>query len=164
MEYNHTIRDIATKTGKTTQSIQKLRNKNSEFLSQHTQTRGRFIFFDDTAFEWFLNYYGIETTKASGTISGDAEPTQNSTLGIDTRDEEITRLMMALEDTKKLLAQAEEQKEKAEEEAQEARIQLGIALNVLHDTQQMNNRLLPPPKQSIGTRIRKFFSNRKGTE
>lgn len=163
MEYNYTMRDIATKTGKTTQSIQKLRNKNSEFLNQHTQTKGRFIYFDETAFEWFLNYYGIETTKTTEESQQDEEQPQDSTQGIDSKDEEIARLKEELENAKNLLAQAEGRKEKAEAEAQEAREQLGMALMALRDTQQMNNRLLPPPKQSIGTRIKKFFSNKKGT-
>ena len=149
MEYNYTIKDIATKTGKTIQSIQKLRNKNTQFLNENTQTRGRFIYFNETALQWFLNYYGIKTTT---------EEAQDTN-----KDETIASFEEQINDLKTRLAEAEDRRSKAEAEAQQAREQLGMALDALRQAQQMNTLLLPPPRRTMGQKIKNFFSKEKGT-
>lgn len=160
MEYNYTIKDIATKTGKTIQSIQKLRNKNTQVLNENTQTRGRFIYFNETALQWFLNYYGIKTTteEAKNDEKQATEEAQDTN-----KDETIASFEEQINDLKTRLAEAEDRRSKAEAEAQQAREQLGMALDALRQAQQMNTLLLPPPRRTMGQKIKNFFSKEKGT-
>lgn len=141
----YSIKEIAEKCGKTTQSIQKLRAKNSEFLNQHTHKNGRFVNYDETALEWFLNYYSVQTVKGEEK-NGLESPTESAN-----SQRRIAELELKIADLQNQLSEKEKQ--------------LGIALLALSREQETVMKLLPAPKEkkkTIGQRIKAIFSKEKG--
>lgn len=114
MEYNHTIKEIAARVGKTPQSIQKLRSKNLSFFEAHTKTRGRAIFFDDEALGWFMDYYRITPNDTQEQPEPTEEQPQDNA---ETTFEDAETTETAQDDTPKTTNDTQEQPHETAREA-----------------------------------------------
>lgn len=131
-DYKHTIADIARMTGKTTQSIQKFRNKHAQELYPYTQKDGRFIYFNDDGLAVFLKHYPKKESAASTETEHQDE----------SQADKVAELEAQIVELRQQLANMEADKKIAQEQA-------GMALEALRREQATVERLtlaLPAPE------------------
>lgn len=58
MECPYTLRDIQSATGKTNQSLYTFIKENKEFINEHSHKNGRFIKYDEVAYQEFIKRFG----------------------------------------------------------------------------------------------------------
>lgn len=155
MEYKYTINDIASKTKVSIQSLYALIKKNKEFINNHSRRKQRKVFYDQEAFNFFMEYYGqglqdelsSESLETASEAKIDEKKESESQEQISALKAEIEALKAKLEDTEK--------------ERKELLQQNGALILTIQQQQQEKMLLLPAPKKSLWDRV---FSKRSGKE
>lgn len=138
-DYKHTIADIARMTGKTTQSIQKFRNKHAQELYPYTRKDGRFIYFNDDGLAVFLNHYQRKQPVANPVVMAASTETEHQD---ESQADKVAELEAQIVELRQQLANMEADKKIAQEQA-------GMALEALRREQATVERLtlaLPAPE------------------
>lgn len=152
MEYKYTINEIASKTKVSLQSLYTLIKKNKEFINDHSRRKQRKVFYDQEAFDFFMEYYGQEShdeTPSEGTETApeDEKKESESQEQISALKAEIEALKAKLEDTEK--------------ERKELLQQNGALILTIQQQQQEKMLLLPAPRKTIWDRV---FGKRQNKE
>ena len=178
----YSMKDLSSIIKKTPQSIHSLIKNNQELesiIKQHTERKGRNVFYDDTVLEWLRAYYGIEETTAEGQPEEasvhTANPTENDVGAGFVEDEEGENPEPTSPDDRDILiAKQEEQiaflqaqvvelsKDKAYLREENARLLL-----LLQQEKDEKKLFLPAPrgpKKPIGERIKALFGAKKEAE
>ena len=161
MEYPYTIKSLASKVGKTEQSLQKFLKKNSQFVNQHTFQSGRFKRYDQAVMDLVADYYKLpqEVTAASDpdepSVSEELEKQDDSA-------ERISELETELEQARKEIEDLKSQLSSAEEERKEMVRQNASLLLLLQEEKQEKMLLLPAPKKTLRQKLRDIFSGSSG--
>jgi hypothetical protein len=175
------MKDLSSIIKKTPQSIHSLIKNNQELesiIKQHTERKGRNVFYDEVVLEWLRAYYGVETAteEPQAAASGDTEnPTANDVAaGVVEPEEEAIPEPTAPDDRDAVIARQEEQitflqgqvvelsKDKAYLREENARLLL-----LLQQEKDEKKLFLPAPRgprKPIGERIRGLFGAKKGAE
>lgn len=178
MDYQFSINDIASKTGKSYQSILALIKKNQDELKQYSKKYGRFIKYNKDGLQWFLNYYGIDYDTAKGPMAeGNDGPSANRPSNSETQEiselktiqatqtQQIEQLKAELERITKEKEKLQEELDKEKAEKTELIKQNGLTLLLLQQEKQQNLLLLPAAtKKTVRERVSAFFSKSKAPE
>lgn len=158
MEYPYTIKSLATKVGKTEQSLQKFIKKNSQFVNQHTFQSGRFKRYDQAVMDLVTEYYRLPEEVAAA-----SEPEEPATPGEpevqqDDSAERISELELELQQKNQEIEELKKQLSAAEDERKEMVRQNASLLLLLQEEKQEKMLLLPAPKKSFMEKLRGIFS------
>ena len=174
----YSMKDLSSIIKRTPQSIHSLIKNNQELSSivkQHTEKKGRNVFYDEAVLEWLRAYYGIEAAaeEPQEPASGETlNPTANDVgAGVGEPEEEPIPEPTAPDDRDAIIARQEEQitflkaqvieltNDKAYLREENARLLL-----LLQEEKAEKRLLLPAPRKPIGERIRALFGAKKETE
>lgn len=174
----YSMKDLSSIIKITPQSIHSLIKHNQELSSiikQHTERKGRNVFYDEVVLDWLRAYYGVEaaTEEPQAAASGDTEnPTANDVAaGVVEPEEEAIPEQTAPDDRDAIIARQEEQitflkaqvieltNDKAYLREENARLLL-----ILQEEKEEKRLLLPAPRKPIGERIRALFGAKKEAE
>lgn len=145
MDYPYTIKDLATKAGKTEQSLQKFIKKNNEFINEHTLQTGRFKRYSQEVMDLVIKYYQPQEESPAP-----SEQVQSADSATDEASERIAALEAEIQELKTKL-------EESENERKEMIRQNASLLLLLQEEKQEKMLLLPAPKQSFPEKIKSFF-------
>lgn len=177
----YSMKDLSSIIKKTSQSIHSLIKHNQELSSivkQHTERKGRNVFYDDTVLDWLRAYYGIEAAtegQPEEAASHTENPTENDVGAGFVDDEEGENPEPTSPDDRDILiAKQEEQiaflqaqvveltKDKVYLREENARLLL-----LLQQEKDEKKLFLPAPREPrkpIGERIRALFGAKKEAE
>jgi hypothetical protein len=176
----YSMKQLQTITGKPPQTINRLMRRNEsliELLPEHRQklNNGQ-VFYDDVILDWLKSYFQLDTEN-SQTVANEVggEDTENETPDnpktsprpstndalIDELRRQVDELEEQLERKDKVIADLEKQLADKEAERLHFITQNGQLTALLMTVQQEKQKLLPPPKQPLGERIKGFFSRKK---
>lgn len=166
----YTVKDLQKVSNTSLQSINKLFKSNSELrelVKEHKKVENRNVFYDEVIYEWFCRRYEkkIETLMENSE-AGDNFENENQNIPLDTPpsclpQEEETK--QELERLKEKYAELQAEFEKVEAERKELLEQNGNLLLLLSQEKAEKQKLLPPPRKTIGERIRAFFHSPSAT-
>lgn len=174
----YSMKQLQTITGKPPQTIHRLMRDNESLIAllpEHRikQTNGQ-VFYDEVILVWLKEYFQLENrpTVENGVGGEEIEnaaaeipkhipaPSSNEAL-IDEMRRQIEELEEQVENKDKTIADLEKQLQDKEAERLHF-VTLNSQLTaLLMAEKQEKQRLLPPPKQSLGERIRNIFSRNK---
>ena len=177
----YSMKQLQTITGKPPQTLNRLMRRNESLIALLPEHREKLnngqVFYDDTILNWFIEYFQIETGPAvedavgGGEIEQEADkipqdsprPSSNDAL-IDELRRQVDELEEQVEKKDKVIAELEQQLKDKEAERLHFITQNGQLMALLAAEKQEKQRLLPPPKQSLGERIRGLFGKKKDGE
>lgn len=174
----YSMKQLQSITGKPPQTINRLMRKNDSLIAllpEHRvkQSNGQ-VFYDEAILDWLKSYFQLENGPAVEDVvgGGDTEnaaevspkdspsPSSNEAL-IDELRRQVDELEEQIERKDKVIADLEAQLKDKEAERLHFITQNGQLTALLLTEKQEKQRLLPPPKQPLGERIRGFFSRKK---
>ena len=179
----YSMKQLQTITGKPPQTINRLMRRNEsliELLPEHRQklNNGQ-VFYDDVILDWLKSYFQLDTENSQAVENevggGDTEkqtpdnpktsppPSTNDAL-IDELRRQVDELEEQVEKKDNVIADLEQQLKDKEAERLHFITQNGQLMALLAAEKQEKQRLLPPPKQSLGERIRGLFGKKKEGE
>lgn len=160
----YTTKDLLEVSKTSLQSINKLFKSNSELkelAKEHKKVENRNVFYDEVIYEWFCRRYEKKTKSLmeNGVAGGNFE-NENQNIPLDTPpsslpQEEETKT--ELEILKEENARLKEELEKVEAERKQLLEQNGNLLLLLSQEKAEKQKLLPPPRKTIGERIKNIF-------
>lgn len=179
----YTAKDLLEVSETSLQSINKLFKSNSELrelATEHRIVKNRNVFYDEIIYEWFCNRYGKQKNK-DGVEDGEdigenkTEGANRPLLTAPTNDDELRQIT---DEKERLSAELEEMKgkfealqadfEKVEGERVELLRQNGLKtdeinhlLLLLSQEKAEKQALLPPPRRTIGEKIKALFKRDK---
>lgn len=174
----YSMKQLQTITGKPPQTLHRLMRENESLIAllpeHRTKTNNGQVFYDDTILQWLKDYFQLADGPAveNGVGEGDTEnaaeespkhsppPSSNEAL-IDEMRRQIEELEEQVESKDREIADLEKQLQDKEAERLHFVTQNGQLMALLMAEKQEKQRLLPPPKQSLGERIKGFFSRNK---
>ena len=177
----YSMKQLQTITGKPPQTINRLMRKNEKLsilMEEHRikQSNGQ-VFYDEVILEWLKEYFQLNNAPAveddvANTIiennPGENLQTQPRAPINEEQIEELRKRVNELEEIivrkDKVIADLEEQLKAKEAERLHFITQNGQLTALLLTEQQERIKLLPPPKQPLGVRIKEFFGRNKGKE
>ncbi len=147
MEYKYSINDIASKTKVSKQSLYSLIKKNQEFISKNSRRIQRKIYYNQEAFNFFINYYQPGATEETAQEAVETPQAVEEKETVDTSaTEQIAALKAEIEELKRKLSETEA-------ERKELLQQNGALILTVQQQQQEKMLLLPAPKKTIRERI-----------
>ena len=158
----YTIKEISKIIGRKPAMIYNYFNENEEsksFYYSHREmgANGGYIY-DDEALERLKLKVGMSNGVAGGEIKKEDEENPNITRPLPPKaDEELESVKAELEDVKTKYADAQQTIVKLETELKEMRENNGNLLWLLTQEKLEKQKLLPPPRKTIGERIRGLF-------
>lgn len=158
----YTIKEISKIIGRKPAMIYNYFNENEEsksFYYSHREmgANGGYIY-DDEALERLKIKVGVSNGVAGGEIKKEDEENPNITRPIQLKaNEELESVKAELEDVKTKYADAQQTILKLETELKEMRENNGNLLWLLTQEKLEKQKLLPPPRKTIGERIRGLF-------
>ena len=174
MEYQYTVDDLTTAFSISKQSVYNLISKNKEFITQNSIRRQRKVYYNQSVFNFFSEYYngpspveaenkasvghsdidGGEIENPAGEAINRAGETENDVLEASFAGEVAQGRIRELE--AQILALKTELEAK-EAERQELFKQNGLLMLLLQQEKQEKQIYLPAPKKTIGEKIRGLF-------
>lgn len=174
----YSMKQLQAITGKPPQTINRLMRKNESLIAllpEHRvkQSNGQ-VFYDEAILEWLKEYFQLENNplvadEVGETITENAaeevpqhspRPSTNEAL-IDELRRQIDDLEEQIERKDKVIADLEEQLKTKEAERLHFVTQNSQLTALLIAEKQEKVRLLPPPKQTLGEKIKSFFGKKE---
>lgn len=174
----YSMKQLQSITGKPPQTINRLMRKNESLIAllpEHRikQSNGQ-VFYDEAIVDWLKEYFQLENKElvldevGGGDTENAAEispkdsprPSTDEAL-IDELRRQVDELEEQVERKDKVIADLEKQLADKEAERLHFITQNGQLTALLMTVQQEKQKLLPPPKQPLGERIKGFFSRKK---
>lgn len=170
MEYKYTLNDIQEKVNVSLTSLYALKSKNKEFIKNNSIRRQRIVYYNDAVMDFYLSYYKPEQASAEVEKSLDAEAqdaeASNSPLespsASKTQESQIEELNAQIDALKAQINALQTKLDATEKERKELFSQNGAILLMLQQEKQEKMLLLPKPRQTIGEKLKKLFTNDKG--
>lgn len=174
----YSMKQLQTITGKPPQTLNRLMRRNESLIALLPEHREKLnngqVFYDDTILNWFIEYFQIETGPAVEDAVGGGEteqeadkipqdsprPSSNDAL-IDELRRQVDELEELVERKDKVIADLEEQLKSKEAERLHFVTQNAQLTALLIAEKQEKVKLLPPPKQTFGEKVRAFFGRKK---
>ncbi len=159
MENHYTIAQISTACNVSKQSLYRFINKNKTFIDENSIRNHRIVYYNQTAFDFFLAYYRPEAGKETPTGAERPLPEGEQKNPVEApkedkaqepRQEDLQRKIDALEAE---IGALRKQLDDKEDERKELLRQNG-ALILTISQQQL---LLPAPKKNLTDRIKALF-------
>lgn len=155
MEYPYTINDIRSKTNVSLQSLYNLIKKNREFIDKNSTHKQRKIYYNQSAMDFFTNYYNAEATPETPPEAEEhAEKEPSAHFRIEALEAERDALQAEINALRKQL-------EAKEAERLELLRQNGALILTLQQEKQEKMLLLPPPRKSFSDKVKSIFKNTK---
>ena len=167
MNYPYTINDLASNCKVSTQSIYNLIRKNQAFINDNSVRRQRKIYYNQTAMDFFLSYYGKATTessveeKKSAEIprpEGEQSPAESSSVD-DPAASRIKALESELEAKEAEIKRLNDLLAAKETERIELLNQNGALILTLQQEKQEKMLLLPAPRKPFKERFKSIFKS-----
>lgn len=167
MDYPFTIKDISSKVKKTEQSLYSLIKKNQDFIKRNSKKEGRFTKYNQAVMDWFISYYGAaqddgsqQESSQQGTTTETAQEGRQEPSGVPDEELTVAVLRVKLEALERENADLRERLLTVDAERKEL---LKIVQGTAIASVQKEQLLLPPPRRTIGEKIKGWFaSSRKG--
>lgn len=155
----YTVKELGNIIGRKPAMIYNYFNEDRSFFYSHREmgSNGGYVY-DDEVLERLKIKVGVSNGEAGGEIKKEDEENPNITRPIPPKaDEELESVKAELEDVKTKYADAQQTIVKLETELKEMRENNGNLLWLLTQEKLEKQKLLPPPRKTIGERIRGLF-------
>lgn len=155
----YTVKELGNIIGRKPAMIYNYFNEDRSFFYSHREmgSNGGYVY-DDEVLERLKIKVGVSNGEAGGEIKKEDEENPNITRPLPPKaDEELESVKAELEDVKTKYADAQQTIVKLETELKEMRENNGNLLWLLTQEKLEKQKLLPPPRKTIGERIRGLF-------
>ena len=169
MEYPYSIKDISIRVKKTEQALYCLMKRNQDFIKQNSRREGRFVKYNQTALDWFVEYYGAAQDESSQqeqessqqettteTTTETAQEGRQEAAEVPVEDLSAAVLRVKLEALERENADLRERLLAVDAERKEL---LKIVQGTAIASVQKEQLLLPPPRRTIGEKIKGWFAS-----
>lgn len=161
------IKDLMLISGTTERAIRQLFTTNEELKQlkeEHTIKKQNKVFYDEVIYRWFVEYYKDKNSQlVSNVLPQQNCKTQDSEIpdSIAPVSLEISKLSAQIEELTKDLDDMRAKYEALEAEKNELLRQNGNLLLLLSQEKAEKQALLPPPRRTLGERIKGLFHKKE---
>ena len=165
MEYPYSIKDISIRVKKTEQALYCLMKRNQDFIKQNSRREGRFVKYNQAVLDWFTEYYGAAQDESSQqeqessqqeTTTETAQEDRQEPSGVPDEEMTVAVLRVKLEALERENADLRERLLSVDAERKEL---LKIVQGTAIASVQKEQLLLPPPRRTIGEKIKGWFAS-----
>ena len=152
------IKDISSRVKRTPQSLYNLIKQNREFVEANSKREGKRVLYNQAVMDWFFSYYGSARDDGSQheTPPETAQEGRQEPSGVPDEELTVAVLRVKLEALERENADLHERLLAVDAERKEL---LKIVQGTAIASVQKEQLLLPPPRRTIGEKIKGWFAS-----
>lgn len=154
----YSIKDISSRVKRTPQSLYNLIKQNKAFVDANSKKEGRKVLYNQAVMDWFVDYYGASQDDGSHqeTPPETAQEDRQEPSGVPDEEMTVAVLRVKLEALERENADLRERLLSVDAERKEL---LKIVQGTAIASVQKEQLLLPPPRRTIGEKIKGWFAS-----
>lgn len=154
----YSIKDISSRVKRTPQSLYNLIKQNKAFVDANSKKEGRKVLYNQAVMDWFVDYYGTSQDDGSHqeTPPETAQEDRQEPSGVPDEEMTVAVLRVKLEALERENADLRERLLSVDAERKEL---LKIVQGTAIASVQKEQLLLPPPRRTIGEKIKGWFAS-----
>ena len=167
-EFKYLITDIQARTNVSITSLNAFKKKHQDFFSENSTRKQRKIYYNQAAMDFFVSYYCPDIEETPDKKDNNSEEQEKGEIPLSAaaytdkpHEGELEASKAEIDALKAEIAALRKQLEEKEAERLELLRQHGALILTLQQEKHEKMLLLPPPKKSLGEKVKSIFHKDK---